>query len=87
MFLACQIMFYPYLISMKNLYLKICNLELFIFENIFGCVVSGGQMICLDVVYGASLERSTILSYNTKTVGFRTSKLMGISPENVTNQQ
>jgi hypothetical protein len=38
-------------------------------------------------VYAASLERSTILSYNTKTVGFRTSKLMGISPENVTNQQ
>jgi hypothetical protein len=68
MFLACQIMFYPYLISMKSCYLKICNLELLIFENIFGCVLSGGQMICLYVVYGASLERSTILSYNTKTV-------------------
>jgi hypothetical protein len=38
-------------------------------------------------VYAASLERFTILSYNTKTVGFRTDKLMGISPEIVTNQQ
>jgi hypothetical protein len=49
MFLACQIMFYPYLISMKSPYLKICNLESLIFENIFGCILSSGQMICLDL--------------------------------------
>ena len=33
-------------------------------------------------VYAFSLERSIILSYNTKTVGFRTNKLMKISPKN-----